>query len=207
MALQNPLDPRSAMSRHRKCRLAVESLEHRVALAADVAPAIAPISVAVGPFPGGSEGMVVKPMPMPVVIVGEGGASSPGFTGGWTGSGSVSGEPGMVICVMPEPGVLPAFDNPPVTGGPEAGSEHLMFVTTAVQRTNTAGVRPAMLVSQRLANRPRIAPAVQQTAAPRRTNDVQAASLPVSRQPQQHSGHFGRQIAARFARLSAAAIR
>lgn len=201
MALQHFLVDRGAKSRRRRSRLTVESLEQRVPLAADVA--IAPISISCEPVPAGPDGMVVKPMPMPVVIVGEGGASSPGFPGVWTGSGSVSGEPGVVICVMPEPGMVPSFENPTVTGGPDGGTENVMFMTTAVQRTNTAGTRPAMLVSQRLGGRPRIAPVVQQAARPRRTNEIQATSLPVTRQPQQ-TGHFSRQIAARFGRLSTA---
>lgn len=203
MAMQHFLDPRGTQSRSRRSRLAVESLEQRVPLAADVATAIAPISISCEPAPGGPDGMVVKPMPMPFVIVGEGGASSPGFPGAWNGSGSVSGEPGVVICVMPEPGVVTSIDNPAVTGGPDSGTENVMFMTTAVQRTNTAGTRPAVLVSQRLGGRPRIAPVMQQTSGPRRTNEIQATSLPVTR-PQQQAGHFSRQIAARFGRLSAA---
>lgn len=203
MALQHFLDDRGAKSRRRRSRLALESLEQRVPLAADVVTAIAPISIACEPVPAGPDGMVVKPMPMPFVIVGEGGASSPGFPGVWTGSGSVSGESGVVICVMPEPGVVPSFENPAVTGGPDGGTENVMFMTTAVQRTNTTGTRPAALVTQRLGGRPRITPAVQQAAGPRRTNEIQATSLPVSR-PQQQAGHFSRQIAARFGRLSAA---
>ncbi|MFM8953511.1 MAG: hypothetical protein ACKOOF_10695 [Planctomycetaceae bacterium] len=206
MAPQHFLDDRGAKSQCRRSRLAVESLEQRVPLAADVVTAIAPISISCEPVPAGPDGMVVKPMPMPFVIVGDGGASSPGFPGVWTGSGSVSGEPGVVICVFPGPDGLPWDGNPAVTGGPDAGGENVIFMTTAVQRTNTAGVRPAAIVSQRLGGQPRIAPAPQQTARPRRTNDVQATSLPVSRQPQP-AGHFSRQITARFARLSAAAIR
>jgi hypothetical protein len=174
MALQQFLDDRGTKSRRRRSRLTVESLEQRVPLAADVAIAIAPISMPVEPFPGGGKDV----------------------------GGQVS-EPTMVICVMPEPGGVPSFENPAVTGGPAGDTENVMFMTTAVQRTNTAGTRPAALVSQRLDGRPRIAPVVQQTARPRRTNEIQPTSLPFSRQ-QQPTGHFSRQIAARFSRLSAA---
>lgn len=168
MAMQHFLDPRGTQSRRRRSRLGVESLEQRVPLAADVATAIAPISMSCEP-----------------------------------GAGSVSGEPGVVICVMPEPGVVTSIDNTAVTGGPDSGAENVMFMTTAVQRTDTAGTRPAVLVSQRLGGRPRMAPVMQQTAGPRRTNEIQTTSLPVTR-PQQQAGHFSRQIAARFGRLSAA---
>jgi hypothetical protein len=204
MALQHILDDHDTKGRRRRSRLAVESLEQRVPLAADVTTAIAPMPVSCEPMPAGPDGMVVAPMPP--VLVGEGGASVPGFPGAWTGSGSVSGEPGLVICVFPGPEGLPWNEHPAVTGGPDGGGENVIFMTTAVQRTNTAGVRPAEIVSQRLGRRPRIDPPPQQAARPRRTSDVQATSLPVSRQPQP-AGHFSRQIAARFARLSAAAIR
>jgi hypothetical protein len=177
MALQNSVDPRGTKSRRRRSRLTVESLEQRVPLAADVVTAIAPISMSVEPFPGSGKDV-----------------------------GGQVGEPIMVICVMPEPGVIPSFENPAVTGGPDGGSEALMFATTTVQRTNTPGVRPATLVSQRLGDRPRIGPAAQQAARQRRMNEAQATSLPVTRQPQV-TGHFSRQIAARFARLSASVIR
>jgi hypothetical protein len=204
MALQHFLDDRDTKSRRRRSRLAVESLEQRVPLAADVVTAIAPMPISCEPMPAGPDGKVVAQMP--VVVLGEGGASVPGFPAAWTGSGSVSGEPGLVICVFPGPDGLPWDGNPVVTGGPDGGGENMIFMATAVQRSNPAGVRPAAIVSQRLGGQPRIAPAPQQTARPRRTNDVQATSLPVSRQPQP-AGHFSRQITARFARLSAAAIR
>lgn len=200
MALQHFLDDRETKSRRRRSRLAVESLEQRVPLAADVVTAIAPISISCEPAPGGPNGMVVQPLPY--MISGGVGASSPGFPGAWTGSGSVSGEPGVVICVMPGPGVVPSFENLVVTDGPDGSTDNLMYVTTAVQRTNTAAARPAMLVSQRLGGRPRIAPALQQVAGPQQTNEIQVTSLPVAR-PQQQAGNFSRQIAARFGRLSA----
>jgi hypothetical protein len=204
MALQHFLDDRDTKSRRRRSRLAVESLEQRVPLAADVAIAIAPLPIACEPVSSGPEGMVVKPMP--VVLIGESGASVPGFPGAWNGSGGVSEEPGLVICILPGPDGLPWGENPAVTGGPDEGGENMILMTTAVQRTNTAGTRPAAIVSPRPGVRPRITPVPQQTSRPRRTNEVQATSLPVTRQPQQ-TGHFSRQIAARFARLSAAAIR
>ena len=200
MALQHFLADRGTNSRRRRSRLTLESLEQRVPLAADVTTAIAPIAISCEPAPGGPDGMVVQPMPMPFVTVGEGGASSPGFPGAWSGSGSVSGEPSVVVYMMP------SSPNAAVGGGPESGSENVMFMTTAVQRTNTAGPRPATLVSQRLGGRLRMAPVMQQTAGPRRTNEIQATSLPVTR-PQQQAGHFSSQIAARFGRFSAAMIR
>lgn len=174
MALQHFLDDRGTQSRRLRSRLTIESLEQRVPLAADVAIAIAPISMPVEPFPGGGKDV-----------------------------GDQVSEPVMVICVMPEPGVVPSFEYPAVTGGPDGSGENMMYMTTAVQRTNAAGPRPAMLVSQRLGGRPRIAPVVQQSARPRRTNEIQPTSLPFVRQ-QQPTGHFTRQIAARFSRLSAA---
>lgn len=203
MALQNSFDHSGTAGRRRRSRLALESLEQRVPLAADVVTAIAPVPSACQLVPSGPDGMVVTPMP--VVVVGESGPSVPGFPGACIGSGGAPGEPGLAICVLPGP-ELPSGENPVVTGGPDEGGENVILMTTAVQRTNTAGMRPAALVSPRPGARPRITPALQQTSRPRRTNEVQPASLPVTRQPQQ-TGHFSRQIAARFARLSAAALR
>jgi hypothetical protein len=168
MAFRLTSDARTTARSRRRTRLAAESLEARALMAADVAPAIAPISMS-------SE---------PVV-------------------GNVGIDPMVVICVMPEPGFVPEFAPPGVISGPDGGGENVMYTTAMVQRTNVSRVslpRPASLVAQQRYGQPRIAPVIQQTAAPRRNNEVQVTAAQASR-PQQTPGHFARQIAARFGRV------
>lgn len=203
MAFRLTSDARTTVRSRRRTRLAVESLEARALMAADVAPSIAPIAISYEPVPG-AVGEVVTALPKPTVFIGEGGASSPGFAGSIGGSKPLSGEPVAVICVMPEPGVTPALERPGVlVGGPE-GVENVMYTTTMVQRTNVSRLsvaRPASLVAQQRYGQPQITPAIQQTSSPRRNNnDLQVAAAPTTR-PQQTPGHFARQIAARFGRV------
>jgi hypothetical protein len=203
MACRPTSDARTTARSRRRTKLAAESLESRALMAADVAPAIASIAISSEPVPGGAVGEVVTVLPMPTVFIGQEGASAPGFAGSVSGAAPISGEPIMVTCVMPEPGITPGFEKPAVVGGGPDGVENVMYTTAMVQRTNVSRVsvpRPAALVAQQRYGQPRVAPAVQQTAAPRRNNDVQATAAPTAR-PQQTPGHFARQIAARFGRV------
>ena len=203
MAFRLTSDAHATARSRRRTRLAAESFEPRALMAADVAPAIAPIAISCEPVPG-AVGEVVTALPMPTVFIGEGGASSPGFAGSISGSSTISGEPVMVVCVMPEPGVMPGFEKPEViSGGPDGGVENVMYTTAMVQRTNTPRVslpRPAALVAQQRYGQPRITPAIQQASGPRRNNEVQFTAAATTR-PQQTPGHFARQIAARFGRV------
>lgn len=169
MASRLTSDDRTTARSRRRTRLVAESLEARALMAADVAPAIAPISISSEPF-----------------------------------AGSVGIDPVVVTCFTPEPGFVPGSELPEVfIASPENGGENVMYTTAMVQRTNTPRVsvpRPASLVAQQRYGQPRITPVIQQTAAPRRNNEVQVTAAPTAR-PQQTPGHFARQIAARFGRV------